>query len=371
MAKLFEKWNLGSLELENRIVIAPMCQYSAQDGQASSWHLMHLGSLAHSGAGLLILEATAVTPEGRISWGDLGLYDDYCEAALENVITEVRRYSSMPLAIQLAHAGRKASTEKPWRGGKQIVPSQDHGWQTVAPSAIAFHEGDHPPVELTLGDIADIKKAFVESAQRASRMGFQGIEIHAAHGYLLHQFLSPLSNKRQDQYGGSLENRMRFPLEVFAAVREAVDDDVAVWVRISATDWVEGGWTLQEGIEFSRRLKELGCPAIHVSSGGLDPKQNISLGAGYQVQFAEKIKHEAQIETIAVGLITEPEQAEEILQSDKADAIALARAVLYDPHWPWHAAAKLNASVKCPPQYLRSQPRGFTNLLQSDITESR
>ncbi|UXR65935.1 NADH:flavin oxidoreductase/NADH oxidase [Bdellovibrio bacteriovorus] len=369
MAKLFEKWNIGSLELENRIVIAPMCQYSARDGQASSWHMMHLGSLSHSGAGLLILEATAVTANGRISWADLGLYDDYCEAALENVVTEVRRYSSMPLAIQLAHAGRKASTEKPWNGGGQIAPTSEHGWQTVAPSAVAFHEGEHPPKELGSAEMNDIKKAFVESAQRASRIGFQGIEIHAAHGYLLHQFLSPLSNRRQDQYGGSLENRMRFPLEVFAAVREAVDADVAVWVRISATDWVEGGWNLEEAIEFSRRLKELGCPAIHVSSGGLDPRQNITLGAGYQVEFAEKIKHGAQVETIAVGLITDPEHAEEILQNEKADAIAIARAVLYDPRWPWHAAAKLNASVKCPPQYLRSQPRGLAKLLQSDRTE--
>ena len=367
MAKLFEKWKLGSLELENRIVIAPMCQYSAHEGQASSWHAMHLGSLSHSGAGLLILEATAVTPEGRISWADLGLYDDSCEAALDHVASEVRRYSSIPLAVQLAHAGRKASTEKPWHGGKQLPPSSPRGWQTVAPSAIPFYEGDHAPRGLTLDEMADIKKAFVESAQRAARIGFQGLEIHAAHGYLLHQFLSPLSNKRQDQYGGSLENRMRYPLEIFAAVREAVEEDVAVWVRISATDWVEGGWNLEDSIEFSRRLKELGCPAIHVSSGGLDPKQSITLGPGYQVAFAEKIRHEAHIETIAVGLITEPEAAEEILQANQADAIAIARAALYDPRWPWHAAAKLNASVKCPPQYLRCQPKGFANLLHGDV----
>lgn len=367
MSKLFEKWKLGNLEMSNRIVIAPMCQYSADDGKASSWHLMHLGTLSHSGAGLLIIEATAVMPNGRISWGDLGLYNDECESALRNVLSEIKKYSAMPIAIQLAHAGRKASTEKPWYLRRQIHPVEAHGWQTVAPSKLTFNPEDHPPVELTKADLQEVKAAFVQAAQRAVRCGFQGLELHAAHGYLLHEFLSPLSNTRADEYGGRLENRMRFPLEVFAAIREAIADEIPLWVRISATDWVEGGWNLQDSIIFSRKLKELGCVAIHVSSGGLSPQQKIPVQPLYQVEFANQIKNEAQIPTIAVGLITEAEQAEDILQTEKADAIGIARAILYDPRWPWHAAAKLKASVRCPPQFLRCQPAEHTKLLEPDI----
>jgi 2,4-dienoyl-CoA reductase-like NADH-dependent reductase (Old Yellow Enzyme family) len=366
MAKLFEKWKLGSLELANRIIIAPMCQYSSVDGKASSWHLMHLGSLSHSGAGLLILEATAVTPEGRISWGDLGLYDDNCEIALRNVVQEIRKYSSMPLAIQLAHAGRKASTEKPWLPGGQIPFDQAHGWQTVAPSPLGYNRDDQTPQQLTVEDMEKICSAFVDSAQRAARTGFQGIEIHSAHGYLFHQFLSPLSNQRTDQYGGSLENRMRFPVDVFKAVRESLPASIAVWTRISATDWIEGGWTLEDSIVYSKELQKLGCAAIHVSSGGLDPRQKIAVGPHYQVSFSEKIKKATGLPTIAVGLITEAQGAEDILQKEQADAVALARAILYDPRWPWHAAAKLGASVLAPPQYLRSQPRGLSELLKPD-----
>lgn len=366
MAKLFEKWNLGNLELNNRIVIAPMCQYSAQEGQASSWHVMHLGQLSHSGAGLLIVEATAVVPEGRISWGDLGLYNDACETALRDVVKEVKKYSSMPLAVQIAHAGRKASSDKPWYSGKQIPATKENGWQTVAPSALPFYPEDTVPRELTISDLEKLKNAFADAAERAVRAGFQGIEVHAAHGYLLHQFLSPISNQRTDSYGGSLENRMRFPLEVFAAVRKAVPTQIPVWIRISATDWVEGGWNVEEAITFSRHLKELGCVAIHVSSGGLDPHQQIPVAANYQVGFAERIKKEAAIPTIAVGLITEPEQAEKILQDGQADAIAIARTILYNPRWPWHAAAKLGATVLCPPQFLRSPPQGFSKLLHGD-----
>ncbi len=368
MAKLFEKWNLGPLELNNRIVIAPMCQYSSVDGQASSWHPMHLGSLSHSGAGLLILEATAVTAQGRISWGDLGLYDKACECALADVIKEIRKYSSMPLAIQLAHAGRKASTEKPWLSGGAIAPHQEHGWQTVAPSSVGYHPEDPKPQQLTLGELENIRHAFVEAAQRAVRIGFEGIEVHAAHGYLMHQFLSPLSNQRTDDYGGSLQNRMRFPLEVFKALREVTPRTTALWTRISATDWIEGGWTIEDSVVFCRELQKLGCDAIHVSSGGLDPRQKISVGPHYQVSFAEKIKKETGLLTIAVGLITEPQAAEDLLQKGQADAIAIARAILYDPRWPWHAAAQLKSSALCPPQYLRCEPRGFKDLLQKDLT---
>lgn len=366
MSKLFEKWNLGSLALDNRVVIAPMCQYSAINGVASSWHMMHLGQLAMSGAGLLILEATAVNPEGRISWGDLGLYDAATESALKNILDEVHKYSSMPIGIQLAHAGRKASTDKPWLGGKHISKKEKNGWETVSASNLPFSETDDLPLELDIKGLEHVKRSFIDSAQRAVRVGFKGIEVHAAHGYLMHQFLSPLSNKRSDKYGGSLQNRMRFPLEIFEAVKKSVPKDYPVWIRISATDWVEGGWSIEDSIEFCRELKKIGCEVIHVSSGGLDPKQKIPVGPNYQVKFAEQIRREVQIETIAVGLITDPENAEEIIKSGKADAIAIARAILYNPHWPWHAAAKLGAKVKAPAQYMRSQPREFHDLLIQD-----
>lgn len=368
MAKLFESMQIGKLNLNNRIIIAPMCQYSAENGKASSWHMMHLGTLSHSGAGLLIVEATAVTPEGRISWGDLGLYNDDCEGALAHVVTEIKKYSSMPLAIQLAHAGRKASTDKPWKGGKQIPSNFPNGWRTQAPSSLPFHPEDEAPIELNDEALEDIKQAFVAAAERAVRIGFNGIELHSAHGYLMHQFLSPISNQRKDQYGGSLENRMKFPLEVFEAIRKAVPVHIPVWARISATDWVEGGWNENDSVIYSKKLKELGAEVIHVSTGGLDLSQKIPVGPNYQVKFAEKIKNEAGIQTMAVGLITEPEQAEEILQSNQADAIALARAILFDTRWPWHAAAKLNAAVKVPPQFLRSQPHGVDKkLLEADV----
>lgn len=366
MSKLFQSWKIGNLKLNNRIVIAPMCQYSAENGKATSWHLMHLGTLSHSGAGLLILEATAVSPEGRISYADLGLYDDACETALDKVIQEVRKYSTMPIAIQLAHAGRKASTEKSWLGGKQLSPDHTNGWQTVAPSALPFYPDNLKPSELSLDEIHDIKNKFVLAAKRAARIGIQGIEVHAAHGYLMHQFLSPISNKRTDQYGGSLENRMRFVLETFAAVKSGLPENYPLWIRISATDWVDGGWSVADSIVLSKELKKLGCELVHVSSAGLDPNQKIKVEPNYQVSFAQEIKNAAGIETIAVGLITEPEQAEAILQNEQADAIAIARAILYNPRWPWHAAAKLNARVHCPAQFLRSQPSGLNDLLQMD-----
>ncbi|WP_068817430.1 oxidoreductase, partial [Xanthomonas translucens] len=270
MSHLFSPLALGPLSLSNRIVIAPMCQYSAEHGQASDWHTIHLGQLAQSGAGLLILEATAVEPRGRISYADLGLWDDATEAALRGVLASVRRWSPMPLGIQLAHAGRKASTHKPWDGGGAIAPGQPNGWQTVAPSALAFADNGTPPQALDLAGIDAIVAAFVASAQRAERLGFELIELHAAHGYLLHQFLSPLSNQRDDAYGGSLENRMRLLLRVQAAVRAAVSASVAVGVRISATDWVEGGWDVAQSVALAQALQAQGCDYLHVSSGGLD-----------------------------------------------------------------------------------------------------
>ena len=356
MSKLFSPLALGPLSLANRIVIAPMCQYSAQDGQANDWHRIHLGTLSQSGAGLLILEAAAVEPRGRITYADLGLYDDATEQALAEVLASVRRWSPMPLGIQLAHAGRKASTHKPWDGGGAIPADQPGGWTTVSASALSF--ADHPaPEALDAEGIAAVVEAFVASARRAARLGLDVIELHAAHGYLLHQFLSPLSNDRQDDYGGSLDNRMRLTLQVLDAVRAAVPAHVAVGVRISATDWVEGGWDLAQSIALSRELQAHGAAYVHVSSGGLDPRQHIPLGPGYQVPQAEAIRAQVSIPVIGVGLITEPAQAEAILAEGRADAIALARGILYDPRWPWHAAAALGAQVTPAPQYLRCEPR--------------
>ncbi len=365
MSRLFEPFDLGRLQLANRIVIAPMCQYSAVDGNAGDWHLIHLGHLALSGAGLLVLEAAAVSPEGRISPQDLGLYSDANEAALARVLGALRAHAPIALAMQIAHAGRKASVRAPWDGGAQIRADQPSGWTPVAPSALPFAETDAPPLALDAAGLERVRGAFAEAARRAARLGLDGLEIHAAHGYLLHEFLSPLSNRRQDRYGGSLENRMRFPLEVFEAVRRAFSADRPVWVRISATDWVQGGWDIEGSVAFSQALKARGCAAIHVSSGALSPAQAIPLAPGYQVPFARRIKADVGLPTIAVGLITEPEQAEAIIANGDADAVALARGILYDPRWPWHAAARLGARVAAPRQYLRSQPREVKELFVS------
>ena len=366
LSQLFSPVTLGPLTLSNRIVIAPMCQYSAEDGRASDWHAQHLGSLAQSGAGLLILEATAVEPRGRISYADLGLWDDGTEAALAQVLASVRRWSPMPLGIQLGHAGRKASTARPWDGGRQLPADDARGWPTVAPSPLPFHANDPAPQALDEAGIAEVVAAFAASAVRAERLGFELIEIHAAHGYLLHQFLSPLSNRRTDGYGGSLPNRLRLLVEVFDAVREAVSDKVSVGVRISATDWVEGGWDVVQSEALAQVLDARGCNFLHVSSGGLDERQKISVGPGYQVPFAAAIKaKKLRMPVIAVGLITEPEQAESILRHNQADAIALARGILYDPRWPWHAAAALGDSVVPAPQYLRCEPREARNVFRA------
>ncbi|WP_288410949.1 NADH:flavin oxidoreductase/NADH oxidase [uncultured Sphingomonas sp.] len=364
MARLFEPLTLGGLNLTNRIVIAPMCQYSAEDGAMTDWHQIHLGQLAMAGAGALTIEATAVSPEGRITYGDVGLYDDRTEEAMRRVIDSVRRWSDVPLVVQLAHAGRKASCAKPWHGGAQIAPDAENGWQTVAPSAVPYADTDRAPVALDETGLAQIRDAFADAARRAARLGIEAIQIHAAHGYLLHEFLSPLSNHREDAYGGSLANRMRFPLEIFDVVRAAFPAHRPVTVRVSGTDWVEGGWAADETAQFAEALEQRGCAAIHVSSGGLDPRQQIPVGPGYQVPLARTIKDAVTMPVIAVGLITDPQQAEQILLDGHADAIAIARAALWDPRWPWHAAAALGASVKSPPQYLRSEPHEAGRILK-------
>ncbi len=356
MSPLFTPYSLGKLQLPNRIVIPPMCQYSAEEGHATEWHLMHYGNLSHSGAGLLIIEATAVLPEGRISFADLGLWSDEHAETLRLVVDAVRKYSTMPVAIQLAHAGRKASCDLAWKGGGQLRLSEG-GWQTVAPSVTLFSMTDRASLALDEAAMQRIKQAWVAAALRARHAGLDAIEVHAAHGYLLHEFLSPITNVRSDAYGGALQNRMRFPLEVFAAVRAAVPDMTA-GIRISATDWLEGGWDIEQSLVFAHELKKLGCDFIHVSSGGLSPQQKIPLGPNYQVSFAERIRLESGLATIAVGLITEPEQAESIVGEGQADLVAIGRGMLYNPRWAWHAAAKLGAQVTAPPQYWRAASGG-------------
>jgi 2,4-dienoyl-CoA reductase-like NADH-dependent reductase (Old Yellow Enzyme family) len=363
---LFKPIRIHKLALPNRIVIAPMCQYSAENGCMNEWHLIHLGQLAISGAALLTIEATSVSPEARITYGDVGLYDDESEAAMRRVLDGVRRWSNIAIAIQLNHAGRKASTEVPWAGGGQFPASHAHGWQVEAPSAIPFDDGYQTPVALDKSGLKRVREAFVGAAKRAARLGIDAVQLHAAHGYLLHQFLSPLSNQRTDAYGGSLENRMRFPLEVFDAVRATFPAIKPVTVRVSATDWVDGGLDIDQFIPFVQALEARGCDAIHVSSGGLHPAQKIPVGPSYQVPLARAVKSAIKIPVVAVGLITEPKQAEAIVATGDADMIALARTILYDPRWPWHAAAELGAKVQAPKQYQRSQPAQFKHLFGVD-----
>lgn len=355
MSALFSPITLRGLTLANRIMVAPMCQYSAEDGEANDWHFTHINSLALSGAAMFCIEATAVEPIGRITPGCLGLWNDATEAALKPVLASVRKRSKAAVAIQLAHAGRKASSHKPWDGG-QLIPVSEGGWVAEGPSAVPHKEGETPPRALDDAGLKRIRDAFVAGAQRAERLGIDAIEVHCAHGYLLHQFLSPISNRRTDRYGGSLENRMRFPLEIFEAVRAAFPKDKPVGLRVSATDWVEGGWDLPQTIAFVQELKQRGLDWIDVSSGGVSPLQKIPLGPGYQVPLAQAVKQATGVATIAVGLITEARQAEDIVASGKADMVALARGMLYDPRWGWHAAAELGGEVSAPPQYWRSQP---------------
>ena len=345
----------GPLELANRIVVAPMCQYSANNGEATDWHLMHWGNLLNSGAALFMIEATGITADGRITHACLGLWDDRTEAALKDKLSRARQLApATPVFIQLAHAGRKASSATPWDGG-QLLSADQGGWEMLAPSAIPQLEGERLPHELSKVELKQMIEDFVTAAKRADRIGVDGIELHSAHGYLLHQFLSPIANQRQDEYGGTFENRIRFPLELFAAVRAAYLG--VLGIRISASDWIEGGWTPQETANFAKQLKPLGCNFVHISSGGISPKQKIALGPRYQVPFAKIVKEQSGLPTMTVGLITDPHEAEAILQDDDADLIAMARAFLYKPRWGWEAAATLGGTVTANERYWRCLPR--------------
>ena len=347
MSSLFSAFSLRGLEFRNRVFVSPMCQYSSRDGLPNDWHMVHLGSRAVGGAGLVCVEATGVSPEGRISPGDTGLWSEEHTRAFAPIASFIKSQGARA-AIQLAHAGRKASTDLPWRGGKPLGEGQG-GWQTIAPSAVPF--GDWPaPREMNGADIETVVRQFADAARRALEAGFEVVELHMAHGYLLHEFLSPLSNRREDEFGGSLENRARFPLQVAEAVRAVWPDGLPLFARISGTDWVEGGWDVEQSVVLSRWLKERGVDLIDCSTGGLVPGARIPAGPGYQVPFAEAIRREAGVATGAVGLITEPEQAEEVIASGRADAVFLARAELRDPYWPLHAARRLGAPAPWPVQ---------------------
>ena len=354
-SRLFSPISLSEIELRNRIIVAPMCQYSAVDGSATDWHLMHLGQFAVSGVGLILVEATGVSPEGRISPGCLGLWSDENQAALGRVVKFCHDYGNAKMGIQLAHAGRKASTDLPWLGGAPIPAADPRGWQTLAPSATPYNEAFDMPLALDEAGMDKIVDDFIAATKRADAIGFDVIELHMAHGYLLHQFLSPLSNQRNDEFGCALDGRMRFPLQVFNAVRAAWPQHKALGVRISATDWVDSSsWDVNEASQFTAALKAAGADFIDVSSGGNSPDQQIDVGPGYQTGFAATIKRETGLPTMAVGQITEPRQAEAILRSDQADMIALARGMLYNPRWAWHAAEALNAEAAYAPQYMRT-----------------
>ncbi|MFM7024508.1 MAG: NADH:flavin oxidoreductase/NADH oxidase [Limnohabitans sp.] len=354
----------GPLTLPNRIVIAPMCQYSAVDGRATDWHQTHWTSLLNSGAGLLTIEATAISPEGRITPACLGLWNDATQAALHDALSRARQQApAVPVCLQIGHAGRKASSEVPWRGGMLIAP-EDGGWTPLGPSALPHLPQEPAPTELTARDIDKIKRDFVATAQRAQTIGIDALQLHGAHGYLLHEFLSPLSNQRGDAYGGSFENRIRLVMEVFAAVREVFDG--ALGIRLSGTDWVEGGWTIEETTELSQRLKASGAQFVHVSSGGVSPLQKIAIGPEYQVHLAREVKARTGLPTMAVGLITEPAQAEGVLQRGDADLVALARAFLYNPRWGWHAATALQGQVQASPPYWRCLPKEAAGIFGPD-----
>jgi len=374
MSKLFNSISLRKLQLANRVVVSPMCQYSAIDGNAQPWHWVHLGQLAMSSAGMLMLEATAIEDIGRITPSCLGLYSNENATALEKTLKVIRGLNQdchVPVCIQIAHAGRKGSSHEPWHGGQQIALNQG-GWQAVAPSAIPHLAEEHPPRALSISDMDALKTKFVEAVKTADRLGLDAVEAHAAHGYLLHQFLSPLSNQRTDQYGGSLHNRMRYPLEIFSAMRAAWPDDKPMGIRISASDWDKASsWDIEEACTFSRQCEEIGADWIDVSSGGVSSNQKIVLGPGYQLHFAEAIKQAVNVPVMAVGLITEPDQAEKIISEDQADMVALARAFLYNPRWVWHAAATLGATVTAPRQYWRSEPHDLRGLYGETETGAR
>jgi 2,4-dienoyl-CoA reductase-like NADH-dependent reductase (Old Yellow Enzyme family) len=356
MAHLLEPLNLRDVSFRNRIMVSPMCQYSCKDGMPGDWHLVHLGSRAVGGAALVMAEATAVTPEGRISPEDLGLWSDAHLEPLRRVFAFVAQQGAVP-GIQLAHAGRKASTAAPWKGGNPVAPA-DGGWVPIyAPSALPFAPGSQTPQALTAGEIAQIVRAFAAAAQRALAAGAKVVELHAAHGYLAHSFLSPLSNQRTDPYGGSFDNRTRMLRETVEAVRKVWPQHLPLLVRVSCTDWVEGGWTIEESVALARMLKPLGVDAIDCSSGGLVPGAKVPVGPGYQVAFAQRVRAEAQLPTIAVGMITSPAQADQIIRTGQADAVMMARELLRDPYWPLRAARDLGHEIRWPEQYERARSR--------------
>jgi 2,4-dienoyl-CoA reductase-like NADH-dependent reductase (Old Yellow Enzyme family) len=352
MSELFSVLRLRGLEFRNRVFVSPMCQYSSRDGLANDWHMVHLGSRAVGGAALVCAEATAVSPEGRISPADAGLWSDAHADALRPIAAFIKSQGAAA-GVQLAHAGRKASTDVPWRGGGPLKESEG-GWETLAPSALPFAEGHTRPREMNAEDLESVISQFREATVRAHEAGFEVVELHMAHGYLLHEFLSPLSNRREDEYGGSFENRVRFPLRVTEAVRAAWPERLPLFVRISATDWAEGGWDLEQSIEFSVRLRAAGVDLVDCSSGGLVPGVKIPVGPGYQVPFAAAVRERAGIATGAVGMITEPRQAEEINAGGEADAVLLARAMLRDPYWTLRAAKALGVKAQWPMQYGRA-----------------
>jgi 2,4-dienoyl-CoA reductase-like NADH-dependent reductase (Old Yellow Enzyme family) len=353
MSRLFSPLNLRNLTFRNRVFVSPMCQYSSLDGFPTDWHLVHLGSRAVGGAGLVMVEATAVSPEGRISPDDSGIWSDGHAEAFAPITRFVRGQGAVA-GLQLAHAGRKASTDVPWKGSDPLGPDR-RGWQPIGPSPVPYAPGHPVPREMTAEDLETVRGQFVAAARRALAAGFQVIEIHCAHGYLLHEFLSPLANFRKDEYGGGLENRMRFPLTVTRAVREVWPQDLPVFVRISATDWAEGGWDLEQSIELCRRLEEQGIDLIDCSSGGTVPNAVVPTGPGYQTPFAAAIRKETGIATGTVGFITEPAQAEQIVATGLADAVVLAREMLRNPYWPLYAAKALKADIPWPDQYLRAK----------------
>ena len=354
--KLFSPWTLRSVTLPNRICVAPMCQYSTPDGVAGNWHMVHLGSRAVGGAGLVMVEAASISPEGRISPRDLGIWTDAQAQALAPIVAFMKAQGAVT-AIQIAHAGRKASTQPPFLGGNPITPDAEGGWEPLGPSALPFSHSHTPPHAMDAQDLEQVRKDFVAAAQRALTAGFEVLELHMAHGYLLHSFLSPVSNQRTDHYGGSLENRMRLSLEITAAVRAVWPEDLPLWVRISATDWVRGGWDLEQSVILSKALKDRGVDVIDCSSGGMTPDAVIPAGPGFQTPFASAIRQKVGIPTVAVGLITEAIQAEHILVTEQADAVALARELLRNPYWPLHAAQELGVDLTWPVQYDRAKPR--------------
>lgn len=352
-SRLFSSFRLRDLEFRNRIVVSPMCQYSAPGGVPTDWHLVHLGSRAVGGAGLVMTEATAVSPEGRISPDDTGIWSEEQVAAFRRIAEFVRREGAAA-GIQIAHAGRKASTHAPWRGGGPLTQGEG-AWQPIAPSPVPFSPEHAVPREMTGTDLDAVLSSFVRAARNGRAAGFQVVELHMAHGYLLHEFLSPLSNRRDDAFGGSLANRMRFPLSVAAAVREEWPRELPVFVRVSATDWALEGWDLAQTVAFARELKSAGIDLVDCSSGGTVPDAKIPTGPGFQTPFAEAVRREAGVPTAAVGMITEAVQAEQIVATGQADVVVLAREFLRDPYWPMHAARRLGADFPWPPQYLRAK----------------